>query len=233
MATSPKNDKKLMDVAHPGKTAPSASSRPIIVGHGPMLKDPMVQKEETETAKPITITHEKVIAEPEEMKQDVPAPDEPTQPEEPRLKLPDPTEETSPEVAPVVSEVSEPKPAEQSPVAKEPAEAPEVPAAETKPPVDNDNTSSFNGDDGAAVEAVAQASADKKKTDEQQKEIEAQEAKIKELIANKTYVIPLSVASHKRHHRTALIVVLIVLTLLAGAAAYSYQNGLLDSVLSR
>lgn len=42
MAESKKKDSKIMDVAHPGKTAPSENSKSVIVGHGPMMKDPMV-----------------------------------------------------------------------------------------------------------------------------------------------------------------------------------------------
>ncbi len=38
---------KLFDVAQPGKTAATATSRPVIVGHGSMIKqDPMVSKPE-------------------------------------------------------------------------------------------------------------------------------------------------------------------------------------------
>ncbi len=42
MADKNKDDKKLMDVSRPGKSAPSATSRPIIVTHGPIMQDPMV-----------------------------------------------------------------------------------------------------------------------------------------------------------------------------------------------
>jgi hypothetical protein len=42
MATTPSNKKQVMDVAKPGKTAPDATTRPLIVGHGGMLKDPMM-----------------------------------------------------------------------------------------------------------------------------------------------------------------------------------------------
>lgn len=44
--------KKLFDVAHPDKAAPSATSRPIIVAHGPLLPDPMVQNSD-KTAPPV------------------------------------------------------------------------------------------------------------------------------------------------------------------------------------
>lgn len=40
-----KSTKKVMDVARPGKSAPSASSRPVIVGHKPTVKDPMVSED--------------------------------------------------------------------------------------------------------------------------------------------------------------------------------------------
>lgn len=62
---------KVFDVSKPNKTTPSASSRPIIVGHHPIMADPMVleeryhhpkplhprssEPEETQTSQPITL----------------------------------------------------------------------------------------------------------------------------------------------------------------------------------
>ena len=43
MANSEDSDKKVFDVAKPGETAADASSRPVIVGHKNLLKDPMVK----------------------------------------------------------------------------------------------------------------------------------------------------------------------------------------------
>src|SRR5688500_10351004 len=40
-----KKQPQVMDVSKPGKTAPSASSRPIIVGHKPVVQDSMVNEE--------------------------------------------------------------------------------------------------------------------------------------------------------------------------------------------
>jgi hypothetical protein len=40
--TSSKSGPKVFDVAHPGKSKPSASSRPIIVTNRPILQDPMM-----------------------------------------------------------------------------------------------------------------------------------------------------------------------------------------------
>lgn len=54
------NSKKTMDVAAPGKQAPDVSARPVIIGHKPMVKDPMVKPEDGELA----VTTEEVGAEP-------------------------------------------------------------------------------------------------------------------------------------------------------------------------
>lgn len=35
---------KIFDVSKPGQTAPSSSSRPLVIGHKPLLKDPMVNQ---------------------------------------------------------------------------------------------------------------------------------------------------------------------------------------------
>src|SRR4051812_25582987 len=54
--TATKAGPKVFDVAHPGKSKPSASSRPIIVTNRPILQDPMVsanqQPEDEDTEKP-------------------------------------------------------------------------------------------------------------------------------------------------------------------------------------
>ncbi len=44
-------DKRIFDVAKPGKTAASAQSRPVIVGHRTLLQDPMVKPSNSEDAK--------------------------------------------------------------------------------------------------------------------------------------------------------------------------------------
>ncbi|HTB48598.1 MAG TPA: hypothetical protein VK712_00785, partial [Verrucomicrobiae bacterium] len=37
--------KRIIDVAHPGKSAPSDTSRPVLISNRPILKDPMVVTE--------------------------------------------------------------------------------------------------------------------------------------------------------------------------------------------
>lgn len=49
---SPRKQSTFTDVTKPGKTAPSASSRPIIVGHKPSIQDPMVNDENSSVEEP-------------------------------------------------------------------------------------------------------------------------------------------------------------------------------------
>lgn len=80
MADKPK--KPITDVQKPGKTPAAATSRPIIVGHGAPLKDPMVtddgaKTDESKTPEKITKTTQKVV-------KPINQPDpEPAKPEEP------------------------------------------------------------------------------------------------------------------------------------------------------
>jgi len=184
-------DKKLMDVSRPGKSAPSATSRPIIVTHGPMMQDPMVQKEEpAEEVKVAAVSHEKVIEQP-----------------------------AAPAEEPVVKPEEKPQPEADEPAPKPPEEP--KPESDSMP---------LDGDSGATVEAVADSARDKKKADEEVKAAETEKAKVSQLVAERKYFVPLSVTSHKRHHRTALILTLILLAAVVGAAVYAYDAGLLDGL---
>lgn len=53
-----KDEKKVFDVSKPSETKPSATSKPVIVGHKPLIGDPMVKKDEPkedENAIPINV----------------------------------------------------------------------------------------------------------------------------------------------------------------------------------
>lgn len=91
MPASNKNvpNKQVFDIAKPGKSAAAATSRPVIVNHGPMMRDPMVSdKEEKSTEEktaPTAPTH-RVITPPSATKADPvsaePAPEsKPSEPE--------------------------------------------------------------------------------------------------------------------------------------------------------
>lgn len=61
MAESKKSSKKIIDVSHPGKTAPAGNSKSVIVSNRPIMKDPMVvdQDESPETLPEAPLTPRK------------------------------------------------------------------------------------------------------------------------------------------------------------------------------
>jgi hypothetical protein len=138
-----KQSPRVMDVSKPGKSTPSASSRPVIVGHRPAVQDPMVNENKPE--KPsgeaagqkidVKRTAPKVIAPistPEDLAKAAEAKAAPSAPE-PEATLEPPVEETPAEEAPSTDDQSAPEP-------EEPAEeAPEIPEApeETPSPADD------------------------------------------------------------------------------------------------
>jgi hypothetical protein len=106
VAKSDKPDaKQVFDVAKPGKTAPDTSTRPIIVGHRPQVKDPMVNPEaEATTEKEPELVHvNKVIAPLETEAKPDPAPETTT------------PKATEPSEKPAVSEAETAPPAETEP----------------------------------------------------------------------------------------------------------------------
>lgn len=61
--TNTKDTGKVFDVTRPGKTTVSATSRPVIVGHKPQVKDPMMAKHDDEEQALLDST-QKVIVQP-------------------------------------------------------------------------------------------------------------------------------------------------------------------------
>jgi hypothetical protein len=103
-STKPDDKKTMIDVAPPGKSAPSATSKPIIVGHGPMMKDPTITS--TETQKPEEEAKAPSTSTPSQAKSIQPI----AAPEEPDETLESAPEEasTTPEPTPVAP-AAEPK----------------------------------------------------------------------------------------------------------------------------
>ena len=91
-------DKKHFDVSKPRRHGPDPTSKPIIVGHHPMMPDPMIKEERKKAAKPI-----KVISEGDEP--------EPAKPVNlPGLADKSAPHETSPALAPSAQPIPQPKP---------------------------------------------------------------------------------------------------------------------------
>ncbi len=103
-------DKKHFDISKPRQHGPDPTSKPIIVGHHPMMPDPMIREEREKAAKPINVTSadepEPVDVTPAEK----PAA-EPDQPEPKPDKIPDLADISAPhEASPALTPSPELKP---------------------------------------------------------------------------------------------------------------------------
>lgn len=52
------DDKKHFDISKPRRQGPDPTSKPVIVGHHPMMPDPMIREEREKAAKPINVISE-------------------------------------------------------------------------------------------------------------------------------------------------------------------------------
>lgn len=184
--------KNIMDVSKPGKSAATATAKPVIVGHGAMIKDPMVKDTDSATDTPaaepehLEVRHEKVIL----------------QPSAAMSKEDKPVDATSPEAEPEKDTAKEPE-------AKD--------ASEESPAKTTDNNDDL-GSEEAIVDAVAGQAGKKSKA--QSDKDNAQKELIEKLIREKTYNLPIKQTAAKRSGRWLMVVMVVALVaLLAGYAA--------------
>lgn len=196
-------DKKVFDVAKPGKSAPDATGRPIIVGHKPMIQDPMVNSTAENSASEESASKEEKAPVTRSTKKIVP--------------LSEPEETPSAEKA--VKEDAAEDAASQEPASTEPAnkpsEAPDEEAAD-KPETD----------ESAAVDALANQAVRRKEgelTEEEKKRAEA----INKLIEDKTYYVRVGQAHQKRN--TSLIIVLVLFAVAVAGLAVAMDAGFVQS----
>ena len=200
MANKPeKPTHKFFDVSHPGKSAPSSSSRPTIVGHHTMLQDPMVNTEhENEEA----ITNTSSMVSRISTTNIVPS-DEAVAGYNSTEKIEDTT-------LPSVEDVKEK--VEDEPQVDEPkAEEPELIEPESKEPAEETSDIQMQSTDGTNTE-------EQKKAEKETKEdIEKQEA-ITKLIADKTYFAPIAgnKGNSAKHNFVVPIIVALVVVFVAG-----------------
>lgn len=202
MAASDKNKKQVMDVSKPGKTAAEASSRPVIVGHKPLVQDPMVtaeeSKEETTDAIPETnspAASKKIIAPLSDADKEI---DEPNDPD---------AVSDEPAAADDGNEALEQDEAAEEPAADE-AETTEDAEAETPPP-ETEST------DSVVVDAVIDQVGDKKQDELEAEEERKRQESISKLVAEKKYFVPIGKA-HRKSGRASLIITLFLLAVLIG-----------------
>jgi hypothetical protein len=168
------SSKRIMDVAHPGKSAPSSTSKPVIVTNRPLMKDPMMAESPEKDSSEV-----KIIGTPGKIKiQPLTAPvveEADSTPETVEVKTPNKPapEPAPPEVATEDKSAEESKPADvtdDQPVAeKKTGEKTDTPepeeAAEDKPDAEKapDEIDAKAAEEAAKHQAAIQALTDSKK----------------------------------------------------------------------
>lgn len=241
MAESKKKDtKKIVDVSHPGKTAPSGNSKSVIVGHGPMIKDPMVVEGEVPATpaapeKTTVKSGEAVIAPLADSPSNKDA-DTKAKKDEPAVEL---SEDDGKKTIAVLAEeaavkeeetkdaeseeAADTKIAEATPSEPQPEAAAEEPAADTEEESTaekQDDKTDIGTDDKAATQSVTEAEAE---------ELAAQEkhdAEIQKLIDSKTYSLPIKTVEQRRSKRVVILGILLSIVLIAAWADISLDAGL-------
>jgi len=193
------DDKRVFDVEKPGKSAPDTTSRPVIVGHGPMMEDPMVHKQET------VDTYDTAAHRPsgsvgnvkQEMKIDQLADDKKTEPS---------TEKTSP-----VDEGTDVKKDDDS------TDVDKTEVSETKQPKEAAESQPSSNESAVVDAVVDQAGAKKKEQDVSDEEL-AKRAHIEKLIDEKTFFVKVGQVRRKRNTIRLLevILLLLIVTIITG-----------------
>lgn len=212
------DSKKVFDVAKPGKTAPSSSSRPVITGHKMVAKDPMVAKSQP-AQEPAKTTEKGTAPEVGEKKDVAAAEGEALFLSSNRIKImpiSHDDEVTTDEDKTTVKTETTPVPeAPQESADTEPAaplaadEPPEAPAQTDDPPATSD---------AAAMDAVVgQVDAGNKGKDGEADK--AKQEQLEQLIASKEYYLPIDEAKHI-HAIERFLAIALIISLLAVAGAY-------------
>lgn len=219
MATSKKtiakkpSRKHVMDVSKPGKSTPSASSKPVIVGHKPTVQDPMVTKErdmpeESEEHKiEVKRTAPKVIAPLADTKETETDTEEAAGEEAAAEESAEPSAEAdAPNQSVENVDEGEPEPDEQS----QPAESDEV--ADTK--AKDTGSSSRSEKPSKTKDAKDNKKGEKDdKTDKEAEEVKKRLAEVEKLVDEKKYFVHTSQGTKKqrRRTRTGLLIILVLL----------------------
>ncbi len=211
-ANNAKTDsKKTMDVSAPGKQTPDTSARPIIVGHKPMIKDPMVKPEDTQE---VVATEEPAVEPIIHMTKTIEPPKE--------IEV---SEQAQPSTSDGVSGAEEAAPSaevteEITPPTETLPQEEEAPAEEAEQPADEPVESNESAEVDAIAEQVDAGKKDKAPDEEEKKRKE----QIQKLVTEKKYFVPIGQVTRRRKNRQAIIV-LVLLIVLAGAGFYAYQKG--------
>lgn len=207
--------KKVFDVTKPGKTVAPAGSRPVIIGHKNMLKDPMVKDTDVSELTEGTKKDKPNDLPPEDIPSGSPAPPPPKESEEihdtptiGQVKIQPRGEDeqaTKPE-EPVKSETNEADQQNTIEDESKPQEADEAKEEETNTEdkqADKPESSTVNTDGANHTEAQKQA-------EKQSQASQAKQASLEKLIAEQKYFVPVGKTRSRRSMSLILIVVVII-----------------------
>jgi hypothetical protein len=211
MATKANKTKKkaIADIAHPGTTAPSDTSKSIIT-HRPMIKDPMVV-EGTETDENEASSTKSALVKTSELRL-----------EPPKAESTDKTEETKPEELESLKEKSvENTSAEKSEKTEEPDETREESESTGDQPDEVDKEPS---------KADKQLETKKSKMpdpDVESAQQAAAEAKRQQIIDSKKYFLPINTVEHRRSRRFVMLGIVVAVLLLLAWADIALDAGII------
>lgn len=203
--------KKVMDVSKPGKTPPSATARPVIVGHGPRAQDPMMapkpgtddDDDAKPAAAPMLAGKGKTI--------------------QPLASAAADSAKEADTVPTEKGDAAEPKKAADD----EPAAKPAADAEPAKSDAPAESSSSIPADEAeleTEEDKDAAVAAQKKKQEEAE---QAKAEQIEKLITEKRYFVKISEVKRKRTNTVAFIVLLVLV--LAGGAYYAVDAGIVKT----
>lgn len=242
MANSSKpNSKKFFDVAKPGKTMPSSSSRPAIVGHRTLLKDPMMTEEmtneetnNTDEKAPVSTSVPKLQPLTDAEKETAQSTETPDSSEKAKPE-PEPQKadikKTAPETSksdkqPAVEEESTPKPDSEPANTEEKADdAPDNPA-EAEPSSEESDNSKESEPESATTKKEADKLAEKAAA-----EAAAKQEALEKVIADKTYFLPIGQKKRRRSAGRSILVLGLIILLLLAFGYLAVDSGMVKTTL--
>ena len=219
MADKPERPaQKFFDVSHPGKSTPSSTSRPTIVGHHTILQDPMVNTDhENEEA----VTNTSSIVSRVSTTNIVPS-DEAVAGYNSTEKIEDTSEPSVEEVKDKVED--EPQVEADTETEKPKTEETELIEPESKEPAEETSDIQMQSTDGTNTE-------EQKKAEKETKEdIEKQEA-ITKLIADKTYFAPIAGNKGNSAKRKFVMPIIVALVVVFVAGYLLIDSGIIKTAV--
>lgn len=193
MADKPADSKKVMDVSTKS-SAPSETSRPVIVTKRQIVQDPMM--------KPATTDSSEASGDPEKKPQKMASTGKTLQP----LGV----------LADDKNAESDDVPKDQAVEAEVDQEEPTTDDAKTKNTASEDDETKKAKEEAAIVDAVANQAGGKKKTEDEIKTDSAKQEAIAKLIEDKKYFLPIGEITKRKQHRQLVVVAAFIIVAVVG-----------------